>query len=593
MDNERLNRDQIIATYKKLLEATTLKPNELWLSSGGALVIHGLRQDAGDIDSGCHQDAFDTASSALGITSTPFRANHAYIPEGTPNLIIPQFRADILLEPDTTTDDITVIDGVTVYTLPFLLKQKLALNREKDQNDIAALKRALEPPAPKRTGGVSKRQYLLEALQAEAFIHKAWIIAAFSVVRSQPDSTRHPYRLIKPDDNKDQRYWFIDPSNNNTPTAIDDTDRRQPLFAFTEPFQLVPNDLPNVTSPVDTIVGSVLFNAMALVWPFGNKIAYMNGEINGGKLEKLVAGRLTDDVDDPKDELPDRIYVRELLRFCEAMSAIAGLTQLDTPAASPKSMSVDPAIAVRRDELLKEYSDQLHDPAIVARIEGELVAMDRAWFVGDPAERFYIKGSSFEVTRKRMFIMYGIETGFNDNSKGVSLITPSLKEGWDIEKLPGMAESLRAGSFNRGHQTALGGESVKYFYRIFQNTTVLEADCGATSGLQWTITKDNYRQFVGLHMVDKDGRTVPIPVTQEAPDPKILDRQITVRSPMLCRTKAPSFCARCVGDALAASPTGLHIATSDVGSTFMYAFMKKMHGTALKVARYRPKLSIS
>lgn len=594
MDNERLSRDDIKRIYKELLVASGLLPNELWLSSGSALVMHGLRQDAGDIDSGCHQGAFDTASRTLGVESTPFRANHAYIPEGTPNLILPQFRADILLEPDTTVNDIEVIDGVTVYTLPFLLKQKLALNREKDQADIAAIKKAMTPSTPTRTpGGTSRHQYFLEAMQAEAFIHKAWIINAFSVVRRYDTSARYPYRLVASEDPKDMRVWFIDPNNNNLPTVIDGTHRATPLFNFTEPFELKPNDLANVTQPITTTCGSVLFNAMAIVWPFGSKIEFMNGEIKGSKLEKLIAGRLTDDVDNPEDEKPDRIYVRELLRYCEAMSAIAGLTQLNTPGASPKSMSVDPAIIKRRDELLKQYAGQLHDPAIVARIEGELVAMDREWFKGDPAERFYIKGSSFDVTRKRAFIMYGVETGFSDTSKGVSLIVPSLKEGWDLTKLPGIAETARAGSYNRGHQTAMGGESVKYFYRIFQNTRVLEDDCGSKGGLPWVITQDNFRSFVGLYMVDSDGKTVPIPVTQESVDSKIVGRTIIVRSPMLCKTKAPSFCARCVGDVLAASPTSLHIAASDVGSTFMYAFMKKMHGTALKVARYHPKLSIS
>ena len=46
MDNDRLNRDAVIATYKELLVASGLLPNELWVSSGSALVMHGLRQDA-------------------------------------------------------------------------------------------------------------------------------------------------------------------------------------------------------------------------------------------------------------------------------------------------------------------------------------------------------------------------------------------------------------------------------------------------------------------------------------------------------------------------------------------------------------------
>ena len=38
---------------------------------------------------------------------------------------------------------------------------------------------------------------------------------------------------------------------------------------------------------------------------------------------------------------------------------------------------------------------------------------------------------------------------------------------------------------------------------------------------------------------------------------------------------------------------GLHIATADIGSAFMLVFMKKMHGVALKTARYRFTHSIT
>jgi hypothetical protein len=73
----------------------------------------------------------------------------------------------------------------------------------------------------------------------------------------------------------------------------------------------------------------------------------------------------------------------------------------------------------------------------------------------------------------------------------------------------------------------------------------------------------------------------------------MIGKKVKIRSPMLCKTAAPSFCARCVGDGFAANPTGLHIAISDVGSNFMYAFMQAVHGKALKTARYRFKHSIT
>lgn len=230
--------------------------------------------------------------------------------------------------------------------------------------------------------------------------------------------------------------------------------------------------------------------------------------------------------------------------------------------------------------------DQLRDPAEIAKLEAELVAMDKASFKGDPAEKFYLKNKDYEINRKRMFIMFGVESGFAESAEGVNLIVPSLKEGWDITKMSGMVNSLRSGSYNRGHQTALGGESVKYFYRIFQNTVVAEDYCGTKSGMEWVITEKNVKYFIGRYYIDSKNQVQPIPATQESFSKDIIGKKLLVTSPMMCKTKAPSFCAKCVGDVLATTPTGLHVATSDVGSTFMGSFMAKMHGTALKTKEY-------
>ena len=242
-------------------------------------------------------------------------------------------------------------------------------------------------------------------------------------------------------------------------------------------------------------------------------------------------------------------------------------------------MSVDPAVLKRRDELLLEYGNQLHDPAIVARIETELTQMDREWFKGDPGEGFLLSAKSVDVSRKRAFVMVGVETGFSDTRDGVEPIKKSLNEGWDLNQMPAMVNNARSGSYNRGHETALGGESVKYFYRVFQNTRVVEDDCQTTEGLLWTITEDNYTTFAGLW-------TTEGVVLDNATTKALIGKTIKIRSPMLCRTASPSFCAKCVGNLLAANPTGLHIAASDVGSIFMSTFMGAMHGKALRTAKF-------
>lgn len=136
---KRLTKDDIRSLYLKVLDCTDLKPEQLWLSSGSAMVMHGLRVDTADIDSGCHQEAFNLARSMLKCQYVPFRKDHAYIPEGTPNLILETAPMDILLEPNVVPDNLIMVDGVNCYNVYALLAQKTKLNRPKDQQDIQAL----------------------------------------------------------------------------------------------------------------------------------------------------------------------------------------------------------------------------------------------------------------------------------------------------------------------------------------------------------------------------------------------------------------------------------------------------------------------
>lgn len=590
---DRLNRAQIIETYQALLQRTGLSPDQLWVSSGSALVLHGLRKDAGDVDSGCHQDALDQAAKRLGIAPTPYRANHQYIPEGTPNLLIPDLHADILLEPSTTPHDLVVINGVTCYSLAKLLWQKQALDRPKDQADIANLKKAMSSPT--KTGTImNKHQYLIEAVQAGAYRRRDWVIKAFSQTRQlgyQQGQPTHPYEVVVLDTDKES-YYFIDPNNDNQPSKIEGSSRKQALFHMRDRIQLKPGDLPNVTAEIDTTCGNVLVNALVLIWPFGKKVPFQTGQINGRKLEAYLVTRLHNTPQPGEERSEDKLYVDELIKYCDAMSSLGSLASLNVPGPSEKTLTIDPAIPKRRDELLDEYKDKLHDPAILARIEQELVAMDKKSFENDPAKGFMTSGKQYDVQRKRQFILVGSESGFGSGDGTITPITKSLKEGWDFNEMPQIVDNLRSGSYNRGQETAMGGESVKYFYRIFQNTRVAEDDCGTKEGIDWTIDEYNYASFNNLHLAGgaKDPDTSRL-ITEKLKN--MIGKTVKIRSPMLCKTKAPSFCARCIGDTLAASPTGLHIATADIGSAFMLVFMKKMHGVALKTARYRFTHSIT
>lgn len=456
---------------------------------------------------------------------------------------------------------------------------------------------------------MDKRSFFIEAMQAGAYKHKDWIISAFTVCEGNDDDPKpitgdstqyinsgskspdYPYRILRLKEKKG--YCFVDPVEDEL-IEIVDSDKTKPLFNLKDKLTLRKGDLLNVKTDVETIYGNALVNSMIFIYPFGDKVQFMTGRLTSSKLDKFISERLHDTPEEGEERDDSKLYVDEYLKYCEAVSSLSGLALIGVPAGSPKLLTINPKIRQRRDELYEKHKDELHDPAVVAKIEDELVQMDIDDFKGDPSEGFLIKRKSFAVSRKRSKTSYGIEPGFETTNSGSKPIQKSLSEKWEIENLPPMVNSLRAASFNRGHQTALGGESVKFFYRVFQNTRILEDDCGVTDGMLWDITEDNYKSFVGLHRafgnnVRQTAETSKSlstePMTEEFLK-GMIGKKLKIRTPMLCKTKAPSFCARCVGVQIASSPTSVHISMSDVGSIFMLCFMKAMHGKALTTAFY-------
>jgi hypothetical protein len=190
--------------------------------------------------------------------------------------------------------------------------------------------------------------------------------------------------------------------------------------------------------------------------------------------------------------------------------------------------------------------------------------------------------------------MHGLEKPFSAGDKPV-LIKNSLGEGWDFKNLPAMVNSLREGSFNRGSETQLGGVAAKEAFRAFQNVSIAEKDCGSKLGLPFVVTETNKSMFVGFYALrtvrNIDNPSDPMEITKENID-SLVNNKIYVRLPMLCKTSHTDFCEVCMGKQNSLNPTGLNALGADVGSTFLNAFMKKMHVSSLSLARYQPRNSI-
>lgn len=435
---------------------------------------------------------------------------------------------------------------------------------------------------------MNKREFYLKALAGEAYLVTAWNIACYSLIAEGPEDWKakaYPYRLVQ----LPNAHYFVDPEDTTKLVLIEDSKPGQPLFARNEMIELGVGDMPNVYEPVVTTYGNVLANQIMLVRPFGRKIPFMTGRISTKKIEKIIEMRLQDQskglvdgstVQLEDDPVKEPIYVDEYLRFCDGAFSLVAYTQLFTPADTRKTMTQPPGVKELREMLIKQNAGKLHDRAVVAEITDKLQKLDADYLKGDRGEDFLTSDKSRKIVRSRLFLMYGAETGIEEKVD-VDLIERSLTEGWDINKFPTMNNALRAGSFNRGKQTELGGEAVKDLFRASGNLKISSPDCGSTVGLPSYFEEGDAERILGFSVIEGEGSTK---ITQENVG-KYLGKAISLRSPMTCKNSHTDYCAVCLGDRLANTPTGLSMAVADYGSAFLAIYMSAAHSKGIQVAR--------
>jgi hypothetical protein len=430
---------------------------------------------------------------------------------------------------------------------------------------------------------MNRREFFLKAMNAGEYKRKAWVISAFSLVKEIPDAWKkdpYMYRIVQ----TPAGYFFIDPAKGGALSMLDDAVPGVPPFSFKDHLDLDVGDVPNVYEKITTTYGNVLFNYTCLIFPFEGRVKFQLGRINAAKLEQQILDRVQDLVaknerkDPHNTEAP--LYVPEYVKFCEAMFHMAGYTQLCVPALSKKAMVAPPGLVELRTRLLNENKDRLHDPAVIAGIMKELIAFDKAYLKDDPASGFLITKKAFDVVRSKLFLMHGAEFGFGDGT--MDLVDNSLSEGWNVDKFPAMMDSLRSGSYNRGAETQLGGEAVKWLLRASSNMAVVKDDCGTHLGLPMFVDKKSVKKLAGFSIITKEG-VIKVPDDEAAG--QYLGKFVVLRSPMFCKLDKTDYCAVCVGDRLSINPTALSAAVAEYGTTFMLISMKAMHGKSLETHR--------
>lgn len=139
---KRLKAAQVRSLTLNFCRKTGIDSSLVWVGAGSALVMHGMREHTQDIDAGCTSATMLTISALTHRPVEIIGPKQGYISDA--HIIrFPEFDLDIHSEDTVTRANLVLVNGIWCYNYHALLKQKLILNRPKDQADIIALKQAI------------------------------------------------------------------------------------------------------------------------------------------------------------------------------------------------------------------------------------------------------------------------------------------------------------------------------------------------------------------------------------------------------------------------------------------------------------------
>lgn len=391
------------------------------------------------------------------------------------------------------------------------------------------------------------------------------------------NSRVYPFRVFRVSEESDERGFLVYDDDGVSPKFISlgNIPKMEPLIRFLDKVIATQDLLPTISGQIETCYGNILVNWLLLYLPFGTKIPFQAGKLDGGHIDKLVNERFARDNPENREKRdPALIYADEYLQYQKNAAYLDNWASFSTASVSIKGLTPNKEVAKFIKDKLAEKGNK---PTVseLAAIEEEAAKLDKATFKGTEDENF-LTGKNIKVGRKKMFYIYGLEEGFGLST----IVIPPLSKGVKAEDLPDYSNALRAASFNRGAQTALGGVGVKRANQIFQSVRIAVPDCGDKEGYEYVAM--DVEDLFGTYVFMKD--EVRIPTPEEAKG--LLGKRIRIRSPMTCKTPQPHYCAVCVGTEIAMLPNGVHNTIAAIQSKEMLIFMKAMHGKSLSTSEY-------
>lgn len=121
-----MNRSEFVKMYKDFIKVSGLKPEDCPVTAGGVMLMHGLRDETGDIDASTTTEKFNEVARKLKLK--PFLI-------GSCN-VVNWKNVDLHDDNVAAAQAVDLIDGVMCASLEDVIEIKRKMSRPKDLLDI-------------------------------------------------------------------------------------------------------------------------------------------------------------------------------------------------------------------------------------------------------------------------------------------------------------------------------------------------------------------------------------------------------------------------------------------------------------------------
>lgn len=434
----------------------------------------------------------------------------------------------------------------------------------------------------------TKLEYLrLCVKEATTLGQFTWYINTLGVlVNFTQDTTnlKHLDLYLKPDG-----MYYIDASGEGrVEVRVDDYVKGSPMFLPRERVSIDSTWLESVSKPLETTIGRLLTNAVAINHIFKDRVPYINEQFSMSKLEGILTPRIkrNEDIKDPRAD----ISIKEYLDCIDRLWFFTKLSKLVTVASSAKIITKPPGIDKLRAKLLKDNEGKMEDPVVVADIAEQLNNYDKEYLKDDMPSKLILSGNKKgNTSRKKMYQFFGEANDFDSGRKGANLpITSAMVDGVDTDDdvLPKYMNDMRFAAYSKGHSTQLSGYSYKILQRSLSGLEVSDIDCKVTVGLLRTPKKPT--SLVNRYVKPVGGKQWELVSTVEEAG-KYMGKALVVRSPTRCLSTGNTICYLCLGENFKGQKNAVNNMAASFSGELMVLFLKRMHTSGFTLTDIQEK----